>query len=189
MAAINNGKKTCPSMHIVLQSGSNFILKRMNRKYTRQQFFTALDTLKSHNKDFTFTTDIIVGFPGESDADFAATLAVIEEVGFAKVHMFPYSKRERTKAATYQDSVPATTIHQRKQILLRAAEKAAYQLREQFIGRDLTVLWESIEGEEIFGHTENFLPVYALKQGLAPNTISTVKISGNRPTGLVGRCE
>ncbi len=103
--AILNGKNTCPSMHIVLQSGSNVILKRMNRKYTREIFLEAVDRLKKARPDFTFTTDVIVGFPGESERDFQDTLDVMEHVRFAKVHMFPYSVRKRTRAALYPNKI------------------------------------------------------------------------------------
>jgi threonylcarbamoyladenosine tRNA methylthiotransferase MtaB len=98
--AILNGQKTCHSMHVVLQSGSNIILKRMNRKYTRQVFLETIERLRQAAPDFTVTTDIIVGFPGETDADFDETLDVMRQVQFAKVHMFPYSDRPRTRAAS-----------------------------------------------------------------------------------------
>ncbi len=111
---IQKSSKLCASMHIVLQAGSNWILKRMNRKYTRQMFFQTIDRLKAVSKDFTFTTDIIVGFPGERECDFEETLEVMREVKFAKVHMFPYSKRERTKAASFSDSVSPDTMKERK---------------------------------------------------------------------------
>ncbi len=107
--------KDLPSMHIVLQSGSNVILKRMNRKYTRQIFMETVEKLKAANPDFSFTTDIIVGFPGETDADFADTLEVMDQVKFAKVHMFPYSERPRTRAALMPNKVSPDVIKERKQ--------------------------------------------------------------------------
>ena len=88
--AVLNGKTTCPSMHIVLQAGSNVTLKRMNRKYTKQIFIDTVERMVRQQPDFTVTTDVIVGFPGETDADFAETLDLVQQVKFAKVHMFPY---------------------------------------------------------------------------------------------------
>lgn len=176
--AILNGKKTCPSMHVVLQSGSNVILKRMNRKYTRQIFMDTVDKLKKSNPDFTFTTDVIVGFPGETEADFQDTLDVMRQVKFAKVHMFPYSERKRTRAAQYPDKVPEPVIQERKQIVLREAEKLAFDLRQQYVGREMKVLIET----NSTGHTENFLPV--LVQG-KQNEIVTIRSVGNSPEGLV----
>src|SRR5579872_2718778 len=99
--AVLNGQKTCPSLHLVLQSGSNVILKRMNRKYTRHIFLDTVERLRKAQPDFTFTTDLIVGFPGETEADFEESLEVMRAVKFAKVHMFPYSERKRTRAAQF----------------------------------------------------------------------------------------
>ncbi len=188
--AILNGKRTCHSMHIVLQSGSNVILKRMNRKYTREIFLETVDKLVKASPDFTFTTDIIVGFPGESEADFQDTLEIMQKVRFAKVHMFPYSDRPRTRAFLYPNKIPPAVINERKQKLLRLAEKIAFELREQFVGREMTVLTEGeeeqIEGY-IGGHTENFLMVFVPKADLKPNTLIKVKLLENTPKGLIGK--
>ena len=141
--AVLNGKTTCPSMHIVLQAGSNVTLKRMNRKYTKQVFLETVERMVQRNPDFTVTTDVIVGFPGESDADFAETVGLIEQIKFAKVHMFPFSPRKRTRAALYPNQVPQGVIQQRKQELLRRAVRGAFELREQFVGRTMEVLLET----------------------------------------------
>lgn len=187
--AIIHSKKTCPSMHIVLQAGSNAVLKRMNRKYTKQMFLDTYKRLKQHNPDFTLTTDIIVGFPGETEGDFQETLEIVEQVKFAKVHMFPYSRRPRTRAALYKNTVPDAVIKQRKEKLLRLAEKTAFDLRGQYIGKTMKVLLESTEeanGEYISGHTENFLRVSIPKQGHCANDIVEVHLTHNTPEGLRG---
>lgn len=184
MDAVLGGKKTCPSFHIVLQSGSNVILKRMNRKYTKQIFFETINKLKAACAHFTFTTDIIVGFPGETDADFQDTLDVMKEVNFAAVHMFPFSARPRTRAALYPNKVAPSVIQARKEIVLRESEKGAFELRQGHIGKKLTVLIET--EEPCFGHSENFLPVY-LNKSLPRNTIAFVECLENRPDGLVGQ--
>jgi threonylcarbamoyladenosine tRNA methylthiotransferase MtaB len=185
--AILRGKTTCHSMHIVLQSGSNAILKRMNRKYTRQIFLETVERLLSSDPDFTCTTDIIVGFPGETDADFAETLSVMQQVQFAKVHMFPYSERERTRAALYPNKVPKQVIHARKQEVLHQAERLSFALREKYVGKTLSVLLEGEEREGyLSGHTENFLPVSILKAKWQPNDLIDVKIVANTPETLIG---
>ena len=184
--AVIKGKNTCHSMHIVLQSGSNSVLKKMNRKYTRQMFFEAIDKLKKASPDFTFTTDIIVGFPGETEADFEQTLEVMREVEFAKVHMFPYSRRERTRAALYPNQIPTDVIHERKQKLLRLAEQMGFALRSQYIGRTMPVLLEQLEEEYFSGHTENFLEVFIEDEGFASNQIINVECVENTPKGLIG---
>ncbi len=186
--AVINGKHTCPSMHIVLQAGSNLILKRMNRKYTKQQFFETVDRLRSFNPDFTFTTDIIVGFPGETDQDFEETLAVMEEVQFAHVHMFPYSDRPRTRSSLMPNKVPYDVIQKRKAEVLRRAENYSFNLCNRFLGRRMAVLTESKEREGwISGRTENFLQVLIPSDHLDPNQIVMVELIENTPRGLIGK--
>jgi threonylcarbamoyladenosine tRNA methylthiotransferase MtaB len=188
--AILNGQKTCHSMHIVLQSGSNVILKRMNRKYTRQIFLETIEKLRLASPDFTFTTDIIVGFPGETEADFAETLEIMRQVKFAKVHMFPYSDRPRTRSALMPNKVPPEMIKERKQLLLRTAEEIAFELREGYISRRMTVLTESVDRArrgQISGHTENFLTVWVQSDAHLPNELVEVELVANTPEGLIGR--
>jgi threonylcarbamoyladenosine tRNA methylthiotransferase MtaB len=186
--AILNGKNTCPSMHIVLQSGSNVILKRMNRKYTREIFLETVERLKAARSDFTFTTDVIVGFPGESERDFEDTLEMMEKVRFAKVHMFPFSARERTRAALYPNKVPKGLIQERKQRLLRIAEGHAFELRNAYIGQRRSVLFESDEHVKgCRGHTDNFLPVIVDNPQIQANDFLEVQLIANHPEGLVGR--
>lgn len=189
MDAVLGGKTTCPSMHIVLQSGSNVVLKRMNRKYTRQVFLETVEKMKANNPDFTVTTDIIVGFPGESESDFAETVELVEKVKFAKIHMFPYSPRKRTRAALFPNQVPSDQMKQRKQTLLHLAEKTAFQLRAQFVGRIMPVLLENEEKEGAFisGHTPNFLRVWIPKGVHQPNDLVTVQLLENRPDGFIGK--
>lgn len=188
--AIINGRTTCHSMHIVLQSGSNVILKRMNRKYTRQIFLETVDKLLAADPDFTFTTDVIVGFPGETEADFADTLEIMRRVKFAKVHMFPYSDRPRTRSALMPNKVSKDVIKRRKQELMHLEEQIAFELRESFVSREMSVLTENIDPErpnEISGHTANFLQVWVQGENLKSNQIVEVKLVANTPTGLIGR--
>lgn len=188
-SAILNGKNTCPSMHIVLQSGSNIILKRMNRKYTRQIFLETIDRLRQANPDFTFTTDVIVGFPGETEDDFQDTLDVIEKVKFAKVHMFPYSERARTRAALFPNKISPEVIKKRKQAVLRHAEQMGFMLRQAYVGREMTILTENRDDRhqgEICGHTDNFLMVFAPSLDHQPNQLIRVLCTENTPEGLKG---
>jgi threonylcarbamoyladenosine tRNA methylthiotransferase MtaB len=184
--AIVNGKNTCPSMHIVLQSGSNVILKRMNRKYTREIFLETVERLKAARSDFTFTTDVILGFPGESERDFEDTMKIMDQVHFAKVHLFPYSVRERTRAALYPNKVPPELIQERKQRLLRIAEQHAFELRNAYVGQRRLVLFENDE-KGGSGHTDNFLPVTVKGATIKANDLLEVELIDNHPDGLVGR--
>ena len=186
--AILNGKTTCPSMHIVLQSGSNVILKRMNRKYTREIFMETIEKLQTARADFSFTTDIIVGFPGESERDFEDTLEIMDKVRFAKVHMFPFSVRERTRAALYPNKVPPEVIQERKQRLLRLTEQHAFELRNSYVGSQRSVLFEKTEGAvNSSGHTDNFLPVVVVGASIQANELLDVIFVENTAEGLVGK--
>ncbi len=182
LEAVITGDKTCHSMHIVLQSGSNVVLKRMNRKYTRHMFMETINRLKNASPKFTFTTDLIVGFPGETDYDFQESLAVMEEVRFSKVHMFPYSDRPRTRANLYPNKVSSQEIKKRKQQVLRHAEKLAFDLRNQYVGETMTILTESADR----GHTDNFLEVKLKSGSVQPNQLVRVKLVDNAPDALVG---
>lgn len=187
--AILNGKHTCQSMHVVLQSGSNVILKRMNRKYTRQIFLETVNRLREASPDFTFTTDVIVGFPGETDRDFQDTLDIIHDVQFAKIHMFPYSERPRTRAALFPNKVSPDVIKHRKQQVLRLAEMTSYSLREKYVGREMQILTEKKNEHSslISGHTDNFLEVIVDNPNLEQNQLVTVRLLSNTPEGLIGK--
>jgi threonylcarbamoyladenosine tRNA methylthiotransferase MtaB len=173
-------------LHIVLQAGSNVVLKRMNRKYTRQIFLESVDKLKKASPDFTFTTDVIVGFPGETDSDFQETLEVMQNVKFAKIHMFPYSPRERTRAALFPNQIPKNIIHFRKNELLRLSEQLCYELRSTFIGRTMEILTEHHDEEGSVGHTSNFLCVKVPGVQFSANHLLAVKLIENSPEALIG---
>ncbi len=187
---IINGKNTTFHMHISLQSGSNRILKRMNRKYEREDFFDTVNKLKSKNFDFTFSTDIIVGFPGETEEDFEDTLEIVKKIKFVKAHIFPFSKRENTPAYNYSDQVPIEVVKRRMKILQEETIKSARELREEFVGRKMWVLLENPKKERpkyISGHTNNFLQVYIpYEERLNSNSFVRVNLLENCDNGLIG---
>ena len=182
-----NGLHTCPNLHLVLQSGSNVVLKRMNRKYSRQLFLDTVERLVRRFPDFTVTTDIIVGFPGESEIDFAETIDIVQQVKFAKVHIFPYSVRSRTRAALFKNPVSADTIGKRKAQLQAVAERSAFELQARFVGRTMNVLLEAHDEKILCGHTANFLFVQVPRGSHRPNELVSVEILENSPSGLRGR--
>lgn len=186
---ILNGRVTCSSLHLVLQSGSDFILKRMNRKYDRQMFFDVVDKLRSVDEDFTFTTDIIVGFPGETEEHFQETLDVMDRVRFAKVHMFPFSVREGTRAARFSDFVSKGEQRRRREIILQRAEEHAFALREKYLSKTMLVLTEKVDPSVlgmIPAHTDNFLKVWVKGDCRQANELIEVQILENNSDGLVG---
>lgn len=190
LQAIDSSKKICPSLHISLQSGSNAILKKMNRKYTKETFLRKVRAIKQLNSDFTFTTDIIVGFPGETNEDFIQSLKVIDEVRFAKTHVFPFSPREGTQAFELKDIVPSKVVFERKKLMLEKTKAIASDVRKSFLGRTFDVLIESRTEKDNFfiGYTPNLLPI-VIRSDLTPGSICEVKIMENGKNELYGeRC-
>ena len=187
---IINGKTTCPSFHLVLQSGADSILKSMRRKYTRKVFLDTVDRLRKLNEDFTFTTDIIIGFPGESDNDFRDTLEVMDEVKFAKVHLFPYSARSGTQAMQFDNIVPFKVVKERKEQLLNLAQKHAFDLQQKFVSRKMKVLLEKRDPRrpyEIPGRTHNFLKCWVQSRELKQNDLVEVELFKNTYDGLLAK--
>ncbi len=175
--------KICPTLHLVLQSGSNPVLKRMRRTYTRQKFLEVVSKLKGRREDFTFTTDVIVGFPQESEEDHQETLSVIREVGFAKVHIFPFSPRERTRAALLAGRVGKEVMERRRKEVLYAAQESAAKLRSRYVGQTVHVLME----QGGVGHTTHFLPVKVLQKRVRANTFASVFLERSDKDFLIGR--
>lgn len=186
---IKESEHVCHSMHIVLQSGSNNILKRMRRKYTKQDFFHCINELKKAFPNFTFTTDVIVGFPGETDVDFQETLDIVEKIQFAKVHAFPFSVRPGTRAERMEPQIPQDIIQKRRVKLSQASEKSAFKLRQRYIGQTLNVLIESedpLRDGYYQGYSEHFILVSFPKKHSRKNDVVSVKILDNQPDGLLG---
>lgn len=150
-------KKLCDHFHLSLQSGSNEILKRMNRKYTAAEYYESAKRLRAAYGEPAITTDIIVGFPGEGDKEFRESLDFAEKVGFADIHVFPYSVREGTVAARLDGQVPDEIKKQRaaKMGALKARLKAKYA--KSFEGRPLEVHVEKVEDGRAYGYSRNFI--------------------------------
>ena len=147
-----------------------------------------VEKLRNANPDFTFTTDIIVGFPGETDADHQDTLEMIRLTKFTKVHMFAYSPRPRTRAALMPNKVPPEVVQERKHEVLRLAESVSFELRQGYVGRKMTVLTESRDESTglMSGHTANFLQVWIDDPHVKSNEIIEVLMTENQPQGLMG---
>lgn len=152
--------KLCPQFHLALQSGSDNILKSMRRLYTSEDFISIVQKLKEKFKNATFTTDIMVGFPGETEENFKDTLNLIEKIGFLKVHVFPYSKRPGTFAANMENQVSKALKAQRVKKVIEISKKSAKLVLESFLGREFEVLYETKDENGYFeGYTSNYIPV------------------------------
>lgn len=144
-----------PHFHLSLQSGSDDVLRAMNRRYTRAQYLEACALIYEYFPDAAVTTDIIVGFPTETEEDFAQSLAIVREAGLARVHAFPYSRRAGTNAAKLKD-LPVSVKKERMARMLACAAQAEEEYLSRFLGRTLTALFE-----EDGGYTQNYIRVYA----------------------------
>ena len=142
--AIKNSKKIARQIHLPLQSGSSRILKEMNRKYTKEQYLEIVKKLKEADSEISFSTDIIVGFPGEKEEDFLDTLDVVKKVGFDQIYMFIYSKREGTRAAKMEDLVSSEEKVERLEKLKKLYESMLPELNKKMIGKEYSVLVEGL---------------------------------------------
>ena len=149
----------CPSFHLSLQSGSNNILKAMNRKYKIEDYLDIINSLREKIKNVTFTTDVIVGFPGESDNDFNETLNAISEAKFIKVNVFPFSPRPFTRAENLKQ-IPSLLKKERVKKAISYSEKISKEETFKFIGQKFNVLFEYKTHDNIYeGYTENYIRV------------------------------
>lgn len=179
-----------PHLHLPLQSGSNRILKKMCRQYTAEEFAGRI-ALASYRLDRpAITTDIIVGFPGESSDDFDQTLALARQVGFAKVHVFPFSARKGTGAEKLPDHLNSRTIKSRAQTLSNLGLELAHRFRQQFIGERANVLIET-KGKSPAGRAERYFMVQMedRQPNLSKNDIVTAKLVQNKKDVVLARIE
>lgn len=147
----------CNHLHVPLQSGSDRILKLMNRKYDKKEYLSVINKIRSIRPDISITTDVIVGFPGENSDDFNECLSFVKKVNFAKVHVFPYSKRNGTKAARMGGHIDGNTKKERTKELLELSDKLEKEYYNSCIGKKEQVLIEKIENGYAYGHTSNYL--------------------------------
>lgn len=146
-------------LHVPLQSGCDATLKRMNRKYTTDQYLEKINKIRSYLPDIAFTTDVIVGFPGESDLEFEQTYNFIKKVNYSELHVFPYSPRKNTPAAKMKDQVKDQIKHERTNRLLDLSKELNHSFALKQIGKSLKVLFEKREGDYLVGHAGNYLKV------------------------------
>ncbi len=166
-------EKICHHFHLSLQSGCDETLKRMNRRYTTEQFKKIVRLLRNAYDDVNLTTDVIVGFPGETDEEFSKTYKFLEEIKFYKMHIFKYSPRKGTKAAVMPNQISGDIKEERSRKLIELSDKNEIEYNESYIGKNVEVLFEE-EKDGIFkGHTQNYIMVYCeLNKNLENQVIS-----------------
>lgn len=179
-AAIAKLPKVCPHFHLSLQSGCTSTLKRMNRRYTAEEYREKCEILRKYYPAPALTTDIITGFPGETEEEFAESRAFVDSIGFYETHIFPYSRREGTKAADMPDQLPEQIKKERCRKLIELGKKHRTEYMQHFLGQEKTVLFEEIqtiaEEEYWVGHTKEYLRVGVKTNQNLENKMAVVKI-------------
>lgn len=165
-----------PHLHIPLQSGSDHILKEMNRKYDKEYFINRIEYIKSIKKDVSITTDVITGFPGETDMEHLESMETIKKIGFTKVHVFPYSDRYNTVASKMPNKIDGNVKKERVKDLLMLSDELENSFNSKFYGRVLPVLIEEEKDSYFYGHTANFIRV-KVSGNYKHNEIYNIKLS------------
>ena len=177
--------KICDHFHLSLQSGCDETLKRMNRRYTTADFRNATDMIKKVYPNVALTTDIIVGFPQETDEEFEKTYQFLKEINFYKMHIFKYSQRKGTKAAVMSGQVEGSVKEERSRRLIELSDENEKKYNEKYIDKIVDVLFEEQDGDYIKGHTTNYMVVKVPYQQLE-NKIVKVKVQKEENLELVG---
>ena len=179
-----NLEKICHHFHLSLQSGCDETLKRMNRRYTVQEFKEVVNRLRKTYTDVILTTDIIVGFPGETQEEFEKTYTFLKDINFYKMHIFPYSARKGTKAYEMENQIDSQEKEKRSKILIELSNKNQLEYNKNYLGKTVEVLIE----EDLKGHTSNYMLVKALDETInLENQILKLKIVEAKTEFLEGK--
>ena len=182
--------KVCDHFHLSLQSGCDKTLKEMNRKYDTEKYRQAAATLRKYLPKVALTTDIIVGFPGETEEDFRESYAFAEEIGFAKIHVFPYSPKRGTPAAARKDQLLNAVKSERSHTLIQLSDRMAADFLADAGGTDAEVLYERAVGDGIYeGHTTNYMKVHGRSEADLTNRIAKTRITRAEGEMLFGDVE
>lgn len=183
---LKNVDKICDHFHLSLQSGCTETLKRMNRKYTTEDFEKVVERLRIAFPNVALTTDIIVGFPDETDEEFNTTYKYLKKIKFYKMHVFKYSQRKGTRAAVMPNQIDGNIKEERSHKLIELSNRNEEEFLDRYIGKEVYVLLEQEEGEYIKGHTSNYLVVKAKGKELE-NKMLRVKITSREDDELIGK--
>lgn len=178
--------KICDQFHLSLQSGCNETLKRMNRKYTIEEFEKATKLLRKSFENVHLTTDIIVGFPGETDQEFEQTYAFLKHIKFYKMHVFKYSPRKGTVAASMPNQIDGNQKEQRSNKLIELSNQNEAEYQQEYIGKQIEVLLEEREGKYLKGHTTNYMVAKVKTDENLENTLQKIKITNANNLELEG---
>lgn len=190
MLSLWEDPRLCRHLHLPLQSGSDATLRRMGRRYTQEQYAASVATAREAISDLAVTTDVIVGFPGETDEEFAESLDFSREMGFARLHVFKYSQRQETVAASMPSQVSPDVKRARSQAMMEMGRQTARTFARRFTGKSLSVLWENpletSSGMLWRGLTDNYIRMYARSTRDLHNTITQTSLQSPFRDGLLG---
>ncbi len=179
-------ERLCPHFHLSLQSGNDAVLKRMRRLYNTADYAGAVSLIRSIAGDAAITTDIIAGFPGESDEEFLESYNFCKKIGFARIHVFSYSKRRGTAANIMPSQISPQVKKKRSDLMLALAEESSCAFHSSFIGKSLRVLWEQADNAIWNGYSGNYIKVYAASDRDLTNVISEVLVERLYEGGVWG---
>ena len=185
LLALWSDDRLAPHFHLPLQSGSNEVLKRMRRRYGSGQFLDAVEGIRVAIPDAAITTDVIAGFPGETERDFEETYGLCREVGFASMHVFPYSSRPGTSAAHFRDDISPEVKSERVGRLIALSHEQGLAYRSRFVGTARRVLWESQKEGKWVGLTDNYIRVNAQSDRELTNEVTWTRIDSVRGTSVL----
>lgn len=189
---ISGLSKMCPHFHLSLQSGCDATLRRMNRRYTAEEYYEKCQLLRKYFAHPALTTDVIVGFPGETEEEFAQSKAFVDKVDFYETHIFKYSKRAGTKAAVMENQVPEQVKTERSNVLLELDREKRKKYEENWLGKTVEVLMEEsihVEGKTYqTGHTKEYVKISVESEGDLQNKLVHVSLPMKRENLRVGDC-
>jgi threonylcarbamoyladenosine tRNA methylthiotransferase MtaB len=168
--------RLCSHIHLPLQSGNDSVLRRMGRTYSAAEYERAVSLIREAIPNLSLTGDIMVGFPGESEEEFEESYRFCERIGFAKLHVFPYSARPGTRASRMTGAVIDSEKNRRCQLMLDLVHRSSQRYRGQFVGQDMNVLWEGNRDGVWLGLTDNYLRVISNSQEPLANQLLATKI-------------
>ena len=185
-AALAGLPKVCPQFHLALQSGCDTVLQRMARRYNMRMYMEAVDAIRSVYPLAALTTDVLTGFPGETEEEHRTTCEAVRKIGFARIHVFPYSQREGTKAAVMPGQLPRTVKERRVRELIAVGEETSRQYRTQWLGRTANVLFETRDEAGWHGYTEAYIPVTVSSDQDLSGQCLKVQLNGLTEDGMTG---
>ena len=179
-------EKICTQFHLSLQSGCDKTLKRMNRKYVTQEVIDSVQMLRKYYNNLLLTADIIVGFPGETDEEFEETYSFLKKTGLYKIHTFKYSKRKGTVAEKMENQISPQIKEVRSKKIIELSDSMQQEYNQEYLNREVQVLFEEKDGEHYKGHTKNYMMIYSKSEENLENQIRNVRINKIEDEKIIG---